>query len=365
MIVYVRCILSIMDSGSPPLGIQNVARDSKQTRPSVVCAISSAERRLFLTEAAQALRDLPADITWLAVDDAASAIHALQTINPDVLVTSWSTPALPTEWISSSTCAVRYVCHLNGSVRWLVPRTFLERGGTLTNWGGLPCGAVAEHALLLALAALRNLRGWEEVLRKPHLANNHIERLHTRTLFGRNVSVHGFGQVACALIALLKPFGVVLHAFSAGVPTGLMREKGATPAKSLAALAAHAEVFFECEALTPATMGSVSASILAALPTGAVFVNVARGLLVDEAALLREASAGRIRVALDVVATEPLTADSPFCRVSDAVLSPHIAGPTFDQYAACGEHATRNLAAYLDGAPLDGRMSLEEYDRST
>jgi phosphoglycerate dehydrogenase-like enzyme len=247
----------------------------------------------------------------------------------------------------------------------LVPRAFLERGGIVTNWGEIPSGAVAEQALLLALAALRNLSKWPAVIQQREEAGSHIERLHTRTLFGRSVGLHGFGRVARALVALLRPFGVTLHAYSAGVPDAMMRAAGVTPCSSIEHLCARSEVLFECEALTPATTGSITAKALAALPDGAVFVNVGRGRLVDEAALLREAAAGRIRAALDVVASEPLVPNSAFCGVGDAVLSPHIAGPTFDQYPQIGDYAVRNIARYLAGDAPESVVTLEEYDRAT
>jgi phosphoglycerate dehydrogenase-like enzyme len=229
----------------------------------------------------------------------------------------------------------------------------------------LPSRAVAEHALLLVLAALRNLPGWTEVIRRPEESSSHIERLQTRTLCGRAVGIHGFGRVVRALVPLLRPFGVMLSAFSQGVPPALMNAFDVTPCASLDALAKQSEVFIECEALTPATAGVVSAEVLATLPDGAVFVNVARGGLVDEQALLREASTGRIRVALDVVTTEPLGPHSAFLQVGNSVLSPHIAGPTFDQYPLCANLAFKNVASFLRGAPLQGRLSLEEYDRAT
>ena len=331
--------------------------------PRLVCALSGEERRLFLRDAVQELEALPATLHWQ--DAEVLAPGQLRDLAPEIVLTGWSTGRLDEEWVGAKSCSLRYVCHLAGSVRSLVPRVFLERGGWVSNWGEIPSGAVAEQALLLALAALRNLAGWPAVIQRVEEAGSHIERLQTRTLLGRSVGLHGFGRVARALVPLLRPFGVTLRAYSAGVPEALMRAAGVTPCGSIERLCAASEVLFECEALTPATAGSVTAAALAVLPDGAVFVNVGRGGLVDEAALLREAASGRIRVALDVVAVEPLAANSPFCRLRDAVLSPHIAGPTFDQYPRLGEFAVRNIARFLSGQVPESLVTLEEYDRST
>lgn len=101
------------------------------------------------------------------------------------------------------------------------------------------------------------------------------------------------------------------------------------------------------------------------MPNGAVFVNVARGRLVDEAALLREAVSGRLSVAVDVVTTDPAGPSCKFFKTPAIIFSPHIGGPTFDQYASCGEFALRSVARFTRGEPLLASVSLEEYDRST
>lgn len=196
------------------------------------------------------------------------------------------------------------------------------------------------------------------------VAERQITDLQTRTLFGLRVGIHGFGSVARALIRLLSPFGVSLSAYSDGVPQALFSQHGVRAAASLQELFAGSDVLIECESLTAATRGIVTAGLLAALPDDAVFVNVGRGEVVDEAALVREANAGRLRVALDVSAVEPLTSDSPVVRCGRVILSPHIAGPTSDRYAECGSWALEKLGRFLDGQP-PSVMSLAAYDRAT
>lgn len=350
-----------------PRSSAKTASAARAVTQRLVCAISADERRLFLSEAMAELEALPVEVVWLDTGSggAAANARALSELAPEIVLTGWSTGRLDEGLDAEAANALRYVCHLAGSVRPVVSRSFLERGGLVSNWGEIPSGAVAEQALLLALAALRNMPGWPAVIQRREEAGSHIERLKTRTLFGRSVGVHGFGRVARALVPLLKPFGVTLHAYSVGVPEQLMREAGVTPCTSMEQLCGRSEVLFECEALTPATAGSLSAAAIDALPDGAVVVNVGRGGLVDEAALLRAATAGRIRPALDVVVSEPLVPNSAFCRVADAVLSPHIAGPTFDQYPQIGCFAVRNIARYLAGVRPESVVSLEEYDRAT
>lgn len=338
---------------------------SAPTPARILAALTRRDRAWFL-EKALTESELGPRVGFVDEADLSPARWAgwLEAARPEILITGWSTPPLPESWLARADCPLRYVCHVAGSVRNLVPRAFIERGGVVTNWGERINGQVAEHGLLLALAALRNLAAWKAFIVRPVDARR-LTDLRTRTLFGRRVGLHGFGGVARALLPLLRPFAVDVRAFSAGVPETVYSEHGVASVPSLTALFAHSDVLFECEALTDSTRGSVSAAVLAALPDDAVFVNIGRGGLVDEEALLQEGRSGRLRLALDVVAVEPLTPSSPLCAVPNLVLSPHIGGPTADRYADCGVHALANVARVLAGAaPLDV-ISLASYDRAT
>lgn len=347
-----------------PVAISPAAAGAE--RPRILAVLSAEEHRLFLDPVAAELARLPADLARLDTAEltGTSWPHRLIRHAPQVLVTAWSTPPLPPAWLQATDCPLRYVCHLTGSVRRLVPRFFLERGGAVTNWGTLAAAAVAEHALLLGLAALRNLPAWRPYLERPPLQRS-VDDLATRSLFRRRVGLHGFGAIARELVPLLAPFHPVIAAYSPGVPAAEMTALGVQPCASLPELFAHSEVLFGCEALTPATEGCVTAAVLAALPDGAVFVNVGRGRIADEAALLREAAGGRIRVAVDVAAHEPVTTGSPWLDAGPALISPHIGGPTHDMYPEIGHHALRNLRRHLAGEALNARVTVAAYDRST
>ena len=326
----------------------------------VAVALTPREWSLFFDHA------IPAPETILDGDALTPEgwLACLDRLRPQVLVTGWTTPPLPESWLLNPACPLRYVCHTTGSVRGVVPRSFVARGGIVTNWGEAVSQQVAEHGLLLALAALRHADRWPAfIARDP--ATRRIEEIETRTLFGQRVGLHGFGSVARALLPLLAPFSVSICAFSAGVPPEFIRAAGVRPCASLEELFSSCNVLFECEALTPASEKSVSAELLGALPIDAVFVNVGRGRVVDDAALQREARSGRLRLALDVVADEPIAASSPYVKSGRVVISPHIAGPTLDRYPQCGFRALANLEAFLRGEVPTGAITLAAYDRAT
>lgn len=284
--------------------------------------------------------------------------ETLRKFSPTILLSCWATPPLPADYVESPAFSLRYVCHTAGSVRALVPPGLIERGILVTNWGALASRPVAEQALLLILASLRRVPRWRRYLLEDR-------RLETRTLEGQRVGLHGFGRIARSLVELLRPFRVGIAAYSAGVPPALMTAAGVRPCASLEELFSSSTVLVECEALTPESAGSVTRGLLERLPPEAIFVNVARGRLVDERALAELAASGRLQVALDVYAREPLAHDSPLLEVPDALLSPHIGGPTYDLLPACGEQALDNLRAYLENRPVSSVITPEIYERST
>lgn len=330
---------------------------ARSPRPRLALAINSDERGAFLDGLMPRLERVA------EVLDGELSLDRIHRQAPEILLTGWSTPWLEPV-LRGKDSRVRYICHLTGSVRNAVPRAFLEEGGRVTNWGSLANAAVAEHALLLALAAMRNLPQWPAAIGGKRQTPP-TRALRTQTLGGRRVGIHGFGGVAQALVRLLQPFTDSIACHSIGVADDFIRARGAEPVASLAELFGRSEVLFECEALTVATRRSVTAQELARLADDAVFVNVARGDLVDEEALIREAMAGRIRVAVDVVTSEPLTQTSAMAQLRNVVLSPHIAGPTLDQYPRIGALAVANVERYVAGTPLQFEITPAIFDRST
>jgi phosphoglycerate dehydrogenase-like enzyme len=189
--------------------------------------------------------------------------------------------------------------------------------------------------------------------------------LPTCRLRGKRVGLHGFGAVARELVAMLRPFGAGISAYSPGVPHAILQQNGVEPADSLESLFARSDVLIECEALTRATEGTVSENVLRHLPVGAVFVNVGRGRVVDEEALARVAGERGLRLGIDVFQKEPPSPQSSLLRVPDAIFSPHIAGPTMDAFTVLWEFAMENLSLYMHGKELQGLVTLDVFDRST
>jgi phosphoglycerate dehydrogenase-like enzyme len=283
----------------------------------------------------------------------------LSRINPEVMITCWSTPALP----AALPAALRYVCHLTGSVRHLVRRAHLAQGLLVTNWGNTISRTVAECALYHVLACLRRGPHWTRTLQHDGGWRNGFEQV--RSLFERRVGVHGYGAVARELLKLLAPFGCTTSVCAPDFDDTAARTTGAARAANLDELFSGHDIIIEVAPLNSATKGCVTEHHLRLLPPGAVFVNVARAAIVDEAALLLLATEGQLRVGLDVFVEEPLPAASGFRQLPEVSLTPHIAGPTLDRYSDATAGALRNLQAYAAKEPLSAVITLQDYDQAT
>lgn len=333
----------------------------------ILFAFNARERGIFLPEFR--LEEFAAwPHAWLDTEHVGAGDwdKKLRDWRPTVIVTAWSAKRIPAAWAASGEMSLRYVCHVTGSLRGVLTRDLLERGVRATNWGSVINHAVAEHALLLALGLLRGAPCWPASIVAGGWTLEQSARLRTKTLRGRRVGLHGFGAIAREIIGLLAPFrpSEVL-AYSHGVPPSLIAEHGATPCPNLDELFSRSEVLIGCESLSPQNRGSVDARVLSRLADDSVFVNVGRGAIVDEAALLHEAESGRLRIGTDVYHHEPPPPDYPLLRLPGVLASPHIAGPTSETYRLCGDHALENLRRYLAGKPLEGEISPAGFDRMT
>lgn len=329
----------------------------------VLAAIPPEQRDLFFPGPAQ----VGDQNHWSWVDPRSLTAEAwpalLRREHPDVLVACWATPRVPDEAIAPRGGSVSYVCNVAGSVRHLVTREQIAAGLYVTNWGTLAAPMVAEHALLLTLATLRNLPSWPSPYARA--ARDGLQRYESHTLYGKRVGIMGFGAIARALIPLLQPFRPRIRAFSFGVSAQMITAGGAEPAASLESLFGESDVLVCCESLTPYTQEVVGRALLQLLPRDGVFVNVGRGAIVKQEDLVAVAQERRLRTGLDVFVPDPLPEDSPLWTLPSAVLSPHIGGPTQDGCPDCGRWAEANVHRFLAGEVPHGVITLDVFDRST
>lgn len=217
---------------------------------------------------------------------------------------------------------------------------------------GVHGGPLAEFALLGLLAFTRGL---------PRLVRDRQDRrwehYATPELAGRTLVVLGTGAIGGRVAELARAFGMhVIGVNSTGHRTGAAVDEVVAP-DELAAVAARAHALVITVPATEDTAGLVSGEVLAALPTGAVLVNIGRGQVVDEEALIAALRDGRLAgAALDVAAHEPPAADSPLWTLPNVILSPHTAALSPREDERLVELFADNLTRLLEGRPLRNRI---------
>lgn len=192
--------------------------------------------------------------------------------------------------------------------------------GVITNHN-----AVAEFALTLILAALKNLPRYDAVVREGKWT-----RFPMRELSGKTVGIVGFGRIGRRLAELLSGFGVELLAYDPYMNAEAAAERKVTPV-TLDELLARADVVSLHLPATKETHHLINAESIGKMKDGAYLVNTARGALVDEAALYDALASGKLNGAgQDVYESEPVTEGNPLFTLSNNVLAPHVSASTFE-----------------------------------
>jgi phosphoglycerate dehydrogenase-like enzyme len=209
---------------------------------------------------------------------------------------------------------------------------------------------VAEYALALALDLQRGISAADRAFRAGTESYGRRGNSGVRSLFGAQVGMLGFGNIARTLMPLLAPFGCRVRAFDPWLPDAVLREHGAEPA-ALDALLAASQLVFVLAAPTAANRHFIGAAELAQLHDGAGIVLLSRADVLDYDALLGELRTARIRAAIDVFPQEPLAAAHPLRGIEAACLSAHRAGGLESALQLIGEMAVDDLALVLRGLP--------------
>lgn len=205
-----------------------------------------------------------------------------------------------------------------------------DRGIRLASASGVNARAVAEHAMALMLALSRRLAEARDNQLKHHWRGM-IGDLSLREdeLGGKTVLVVGMGTIGGHFTALARAFGMRVIGIRRNPAQGANGADAISGMDSLMALLPEADYVVLTCALTPETEGLIGAAALSAMKPSARLINVARGRVVDEAALVEAMQGGRINAAaLDVCVEEPLPASSVLWDLPNVLITPHSAGET-------------------------------------
>ncbi len=245
---------------------------------------------------------------------------------------------------------------------------------TITHLSGASASQMAEYAVMMLLALGHHFPALQTHQRRGEWPSDRWERLNPIELRGSTVGIVGYGSIGRQIARLLQPFGStvlatkrdVMHPYDTGyMPEGL-GDANTELVQRMYPPQAIRSMFKECDfvivtvPLTPETRGMIGAEELAALKPGAYLVDVSRGGVIQQEALVNVLRDNKIAgAALDVFTKEPLPADNPLWKLPNVLLTPHIAGfsPHYDERAVA--LFAENLVRYLSDLPLYNRLDRE------
>ena len=241
---------------------------------------------------------------------------------------------------------LRWLHTMSAGVDHPVFSMMVERGVRVTTSSGSSASPIAGTVMMYLLALSRDLPG---TLRAQ--ASHAWEWRRWSELAGRRIAVVGYGPIGQEVVRLATAFGmeptIVRRAAQGDEPVPVR------PLAELVDVAASTDALVVALPLTDDTRGLIGAAVLRALPRHAYFVNVGRGELVDQRALVAALNGGDIAGAgIDVTDPEPLPADDPLWDARNLLLTPHNSGSSDGTGRRAAEAFLANLERWVGGDPL-------------
>jgi phosphoglycerate dehydrogenase-like enzyme len=236
----------------------------------------------------------------------------------------------------------------------------VEAASTLGIWVSFaPSGktglaiSVAEWAVLLLMASSRDLGLALQSERDPSVKAGRP----AQALFGKNVCIVGFGGIGRELVDRLRPFGVHFTIVDKH-PEHAPNDADAYAAGDLKLALPGADCVVLCVPATTANENLIDATTLASMKRDAIFINVARGSLVDEPALHAALESGHIRaVGLDVLRNEPPSISDPLVDAPHSFVTPHMAGATDVSIQGVARYVGTVIDAFANGRRWDSLLN--------
>jgi phosphoglycerate dehydrogenase-like enzyme len=278
--------------------------------------------RWFMTaeQAKEAVAD--AEIGWFDMNDQAAMAETLRA-------------AKKLKWLNS----------IYAGLDFLPMDVLIERGITVTNGAGINAITIAEYVVM---GMLNIAKGYREVVRAQDRHDWLLDSPGKRELAGCKALLLGYGAIGRLIEPRLAAFGVDVSVVRRSGGEGTLR-----PGEWRARLGEFDWVILAVPA-TPETDGMIGAAELAAMKSDAVIVNIARGSVIDQPALVEALQSKAIGAAfLDVTTPEPLPADQPLWALPNAHITMHLSGRAQDKmFVRSADRFLDNLEKYERGEPL-------------
>jgi phosphoglycerate dehydrogenase-like enzyme len=284
----------------------------------------------------------------------------------EALITTWDSPRLSVETMKRLP-SVRIIVHCGGEVKKRFDRPLFRRL-VIANTAEPMAKPTAELGAAFLLYAARNVDHYRDAMRKKsnHIYNDvHLSGGTAESLLGREVGMIGFGRIGRALVEMLRGFDVRWRIYD---PYANREIAPGTSVQfhSLNRVLKRSTLLVVAAAATDRSRHLLNRERLATLQSGTVVINIARGNLIDLAALTREVKSGRLRCALDVTdPEEPLPIDHPLRTLPSAIMTPHVGGGGQRTRGEMADAAMDELERFFRGEPVQHRVTPPMLSRMT
>lgn len=294
------------------------------------------------------LRDLPEDVAITIGNSAEELREAVP--QADVLMNGMGNADL-FRGLFPQAKAVRWVHSLSAGVENILTPELVQSPVPLTNARGVFAESLGEFVVAAALFFAKDLR---RMVRSQ--AAGKWDQFDVDVLYRQSMAIVGYGEIGRAAARRAKALGMKIYA-SRRRPELLkddpLVDQGFSPDR-LAEMIAKADYVVAAAALTPETRGLIGEKEIAAMKPSAVIMNVGRGPVIDEKALVRALQENRIRgAALDVFDKEPIPESHPFWTLENVLLSPHTADHTEGWLNDATQFFVDNFLRFYKGEPLE------------
>lgn len=290
------------------------------SKPNVVLLIPDTPRRseVWTDEAAARAEELGMNTYFAGTPFTPEAVRGA-----DAAITTWGSPKFDRRWLDAAD-RLQIIGHAAGSVQRIVTPEFFASGIPIVSGNAVMADCVAQWSLMMTMMAARRMITYCNFGDHRHLKWNPplgIIGAHRLT-----VGIWGYGEIARALIRMLRSIGIKKIRIVSSYLSTEEAEKLELEKVSLEELFVSSDIVHLLTSLNENTLNRIDSAMLAKMKNGASLINTGRAHLIQHDAFMNELRSGRIFAYLDVYYQEPLPADDELRMFPNVVLTPHNAG---------------------------------------
>lgn len=289
-------------------------------------------------------------------DDRAKAVMQ----EAEILIAGWASPQINGAMLDIAP-NLKLVAHLGATVKYLIEPEIWQRGVSVT----AAVEAVAHPVVEFTMAAIvfAGKKVLQQAQKYGQRSQDGIDSSRIDIgLMNQCIGIIGASRVGLPVIDRLRQLDVEVLVYDPFFSRQHAATLGAEKT-SLEDLLRRSDVISLHAPITEETKGMIDDDALSLIRDGATLINTARGVLVDETALIKHLETGRISAMLDVTYPEPPVPGSPFYSLPNVLLTPHIAGPIGSERQRMVDAIVIDIERYTSGKPLLGQVDLSAISR--